>query len=258
LVLGLIGALISVATPDEANAASRAKRKRAMAYFDRGAKLYKAGKYNHSAPLFLRAWSVDPKPEYLFNAARAEHRAGMLKAARQHYDQCLNLKGAPKAIRERSRKHIAEVDAALAKAAAADAARKEAERKAAAKAAAEANVVGRASAGSWRTPAGWAALGSGLLAGGVGAWLLIDHGSAQAALDDKIDDLNGQGLIVGTDYQTYHDEQTQLHSDRRLGIGTLAAGATLAAVGAWLLRTAPDHKVVILAPGPGLALLGRF
>ncbi len=160
------------------HATSRAQRKRAMAHFDRGAKLYKAGKYTKSAPLFLRAWSVNQKPEYLFNAARAEHRGGLLDAASGHYRQCLELTNSPKVIRDRSRRHLDELKTL----------REEAARKAAKKAAKKAtalNKAGKAPAGgsgpgapridargpaAWRTPVGWVALGAGVLGGAVGGW----------------------------------------------------------------------------------------
>ena len=261
-------ALALASTP--APAASRAKAAQALAYFDRGAKLYRRGKYAESAPMFLRAWSTHSVPDYLFNAARAEHRSGQITTAREHYQVCLGLPRLNPTIRKRARAHIDEIEAQLAAKKPPPPAKPQTKKLPVAPPAAPAKPVGPttaspavqqtdAAAGSWMRPVGWVALGGGLLAGGLGAWLLISHGDDQAALDKQLTQQNGDGLITGIDHLSYSDEQTRLHQDRRLAVGSLVAAGALAAVGGWMLWRAPDTATaVVLGDGLGVALQTRF
>ena len=252
-----------------ATAASRAKSAQALAYFDRGAKLYKGGKYAESAPFFLRAWSTHAVPDYLFNAARAEHRSGQLAAARQHYQLCLTLEHVNPQIRLRAKTHIDEISARLA------AEEEERLAKAAvARAAAPPKLPDKpvpepvspptvqqaeSDSGAWLKPVGWVALGGGLLAGGLGAWLLVSHGQEQADLDAQLAQTDTAGLITGIDHLSYSDEQSSLHQRRQLAIGSLAAAGTLAVLGGWMLWSAPDAAAaLVVGEGLSVALRTRF
>lgn len=268
----LLSALALACAPAVAGASGKSAR--ALAYFDRGASLYKQGKFREAAPLFLRAWSTHAVPDYLFNAARAEHRSGQISAARDHYRVCLGLKQVNKTIRERAKIHIEEIEIRLAAEAKARLAQDEAAKAAAERAAAEAQRRPAAppltteppqvretdaTSGSWLRPVGWVAVGGGLLVGGLGAWLLVDHGAGQAALDDQLTQQNQAGLITGIDHRSYTREQDRLHRRRRLAVGSLAAAGTLAVVGGWMLWTTPDVTAAVqLSDGLSVAFRARF
>lgn len=256
--LGLTVALGLAWGPASVQAASSQARQ-AMAAFERAAGHYEGGRFSQAASLFHRAWELDPQPEYIYNAARAEHRDGRLEAAERDYRRCLELKGADQVIRKRAEGYLNEIVTARERAAAAAAARPppaSGGEKGPAPAGPLAGDVKAGEAGAWKPAAGWASLGAGVLVAGVGTWAWLRSEGEQSDLDGRLAQENAAGLIVGTDYQTYADDQRRIRTWRRAGMAGAVTGGLLMAAGAWWLWTAPEPGHVALTPGPVWAGFG--
>lgn len=70
---------------------------------------YQKGHFDKAARLFLEAFSIQPRAEFLFNAARAYHRGMKLKEAQKRYRECLVLKDVTPTVVKRIRLHLSEV-----------------------------------------------------------------------------------------------------------------------------------------------------
>lgn len=70
---------------------------------------YQQGRYKEAARLFNRAWQLDPRPEYLFNAARAAQRAFDLDDAEARFKRLLELPGVAEEVRRRAEIHRTEI-----------------------------------------------------------------------------------------------------------------------------------------------------
>ena len=75
----LVGLLLAV----PGHAADKAQVAKTMA--TQASKAYAAGDYGRAAELYLNAWRTDGDPGYLWALARAEHLAGLLEQALEHY-----------------------------------------------------------------------------------------------------------------------------------------------------------------------------
>ena len=224
---------------------------------------YKRGEFEQAALLLHSAFRIQPKAEFLFNAARAEHRAMKLNMAKRHFEHCLKLPDAPDAVRRRAAMHIKEIETvqrALAKA------RREASVVLAPPAPVTATVVRKPAppaAPAWQTPAGWGGLGLGVALLGAGAWVWSSYAADQQALNDRVDDKDAAGKVVGIDWERYEAGQESLNSRAALRTGLIAGGAVAAAAGTWLLLTARDDPKasswhVAPAVGRGVVASLRF
>ncbi len=228
--------------------------------------MYKSGNFKKAAELYHTAFKIDPQPAFLFNAARSEQRAMLLAAAEEHLRQVLALKGVDSLTRSRSELHLQEVIAVRKALASAEAkgtnAPTEGVRasspppKPAKEPAATAVVVKE---GGWKGSAGWASLGAGAILAGLGTWLLISYLGDQAALDERHEALDDNGLVADISYAEYKQEQGSLWTRRGLGMGAAGAGLAAMGAGAWMLMTAPADRPVAIVPAPGGATLAwRF
>ncbi len=250
---------------------------------------YKSGRFKEAAKLFLEAYAIDPKIEFLFNAARAEQRAVLLKQAKAHFLTCIASKNAPKQVVERARISIKEIEnfeAALASA------RGEGGQPASAlttpvTSASKDELVGvtdvkehsgmtdttgpakpasataapsegvRASVApqaTWKTTAGWSAVGSGAVLGLVGLWLYADGDDIDQLIEDKTfhnndEPLGKDGKVQHISYEEYDQEKRRAELRGNSGIAAMAVGAAAIGLGGWWLLTAPTQ--VSLAPAPG-------
>lgn len=225
---------------------AEARTKPADAAYALAAHKFKAKQYKEAAPLFLDAYRLDPKPAYLYNAARSEHRAGQLKAASEHYGQVLALKGLDEDIVKRATKYKTAVDALLranqqAAAATAQAAENAKGRDAALRVAAAQRSNTRLLA--------WVGVGTGVALVGVGGWLLADWSADQADLDKRLQK-GPNGKISGIAFDVYRTEQDRIDTVGIGGAASLGVGVVVAGLGAWMLLTAPDAPVS-LAPNIG-------
>ena len=225
---------------------------------------YKRGEFDQAALLLHSAFRIQPKAEFLFNAARAEHRAMKLNMAKRHFEHCLKLPDATEAVRRRAKMHIKEIETVQV---ALDSARREAVANAAPlPGEVSATVIkdpGPPPSPAWQRPAGWAGVGLGAVLLGAGAYVWSSYAADQQALNDKTDNKDAAGQVVGIDWQRYEDSQQVLNSRAALRTGLVAAGAVVAATGTWLLLTARDGTKetswqLTPALGPGVVASLRF
>lgn len=229
---------------------------------------------------YLRAYGADPKPEYLYNAARAEHRALRLDVAEALYIRVLGHESDNPLMIERTKSHLAELRnlrTALAKAEAQgkakalELARREAAddrlestrpRRAAPSAASaaersaalSAQVEAAASAATLRTLTAVGA-GTGVAALGVGGALWVSAILRQGDLDART---AGGGLIVGYDYDAYSADQRAIWARRRWGGVTAGAGLVLAGFCGYRLWSGSAKQAALVPTGDGAMLTLQF
>mgnify|MGYP002630298541 CR=1 FL=1 len=253
---------------------------------------YRNGNYAEAARLFHRAYDLDPVGDYLFNAARAEQRVFDLDAADRDFARFLALPSGSDEGKRRARLHLEEVRAtrdqltrakAVERKAVEARLRAEAEARQAAEehasptptapppaataaaadqppavgtpAATEAQVGAQALApmdGSWKRPAGWAALGAGVLAAAAGAWLWLSVEADQRDLDARTADQDVEHKVVGIEWPDYERDQTRLNQLRPAAQALTAVGVVAAGLGGWWLATAPSaDSSAAIGVGPG-------
>jgi len=223
-----------------------------LAAFQLGVSLYRKAEYGKAAGLFHTAFGLDPKPVYLFNAARSEHKGGFLDDALRDYDRCTKVAGADAKVVAKAAELARGIRAERKKKAAAEQALRD-QKAAALKKAAEAHA--------WRTPTGWAGVGVGALLIGVGSWMILSASSERDDLNKKLDNKDKDGLYVDIDYETYDSQMNDLDQRSAIGVTAAVGGLAVAGVGAWLAFSTPDAPAVALTPawnGRGLRLSLRF
>ena len=253
---------------------------------------YDKADYDRAAELFHEAYRIDPRPEFLFNAARVEHLGMKLAAAETHYVACLALTGADAQVRDRAGRYLEQVRRTRA---AIEAARKEgkgdrlspaqgvadgkgepAGEAGPAVAALEGMKGVEAAAGvsarpaakptapvmattapqtGWRRPAGWAAggLGAALVAGG-GIWFALAYADGAALADDA------RGCTVANPCAGDRAAIVAANRDEKLAGVVVGAGVALVGAGVWLLLGAEAERAAVaveLAPR-GVLLSWRF
>ncbi len=241
---------------------------------------YAAGDFLGAAAGFLRAFRADPKPEYLYNAARAEHRALRLDVAEALYLRVLGLDNDNPVMIERTKSHLAELRnlrAALAKAEAQgkakamEIARREAaddklEATTARRAAPQpavapdrgatlaAQTEAAASAATARTLSAVGA-GTGVAALGVGGYLLVSALLRQGDLDART---AGSGPIVGYGHDAYSADQRAIWARRRWGGVSAGAGLVLAGYCGYRLWSGPAKQASLSPTGDGAMFTVQF
>ena len=73
----------------------------ASEYGDAGMARHKAKDWAGAVAMWSKAYSLDPKPQYLWALARDEHRASMWEAAERHYLAFIALKEVPPELRDK-------------------------------------------------------------------------------------------------------------------------------------------------------------
>lgn len=114
---------LCVATAPLDEAFSLDGRKAAEEMYKQGQLAYQAGDFDAAARLYLQAWRTDPAtPIYAYSAGRADHVAGRLELAREHYRAFVASPDAPAEYVEKARSYMAQIqlDEAVARAAEAD------------------------------------------------------------------------------------------------------------------------------------------
>ncbi len=245
-----VASVFAFAAP--ASAVTKAQEAEALDVFKAAAKHYKAGEFAQSDKLFREAFAIHGRPVYLYNAARSAHRRGDLHTAARDYKRVLDLPRTSKKVAERTQKLLDEVNAAQKREAAKAEQEAEKERLRLAKKAKEDDVA-------FRSKAAWASTITGVVAVGVGGYLLAAKASEQADLDDKVGKKAG-GKVIGIDAQTYTAEQDRLDRNGVIGMATIGVGVAAAGLGAYLLMTQPADKVAIspFFNGHGAVVTLRF
>lgn len=235
------------------DAAAKSAQSQALDAFQLGVSLYRKDDFSKAAGLFHTAFALDPQAVYLYNAARSEHRGGELKKAAATYRKCAGLLEADPKVVERSQGFLTEIEAQQRKQALAE---EQARKLAALKVRKPAPTPD-----TWKTPVGWASVGTGAVVLAVGGWLLVSAAADQDDLDARTDKRDDQGEVIGIDAESYNSEFDDIERGRTLGIAAGVGGLALAGVGTWLLLTAPSAKSVSIGPahgGRGIRMALRF
>jgi len=281
-VLAASVGLFTATAPSTGGAADAPPSQAAMQALGLAKYYYGKGDFKEAAKLFHRAFAIDPRPEFLYNAARAEQRGAMLDDALKHYREVLRMKAVSPRVIQRTQLAIKEIEGVqrlVAKARAEGrraepAARparpggKELEGVGAVKAAGPAGAVTptvvAGSGGRWKRSAAMPVLGGGVAVVAIGAYIALATMGEQADLDDRVATKAPDGRVIGIDKQTYKTEQERLNRNATISAATLGVGAVAVGVGAWMVATQPGAKVT-LAPArvgpsglPGLVLGGRL
>ena len=82
--------LTGVAPAHADSVPSLADARQASSLSKHGVRRYAQGDAAAAAGLFLQAYALDPAPDYLYSAARAEETAGQWDRAAQHYEQLMH------------------------------------------------------------------------------------------------------------------------------------------------------------------------
>ena len=228
---------------------------------------YLRSNYAIAVELYAKAYSLDPKPEYLYGQARAEHDAGLFEAAIGHFERCLAALGPSDQLRVKADHYLKKAQEALAAKKAVQPVKPEVKPevkpdvKPEVKPDPKANVkpqlpqtlvnpLAPQQPVAWRRPAGWGALGVGV-AGIVTATIVgLGAVSDQTDLDKATGKKNAQGLTTGISFDAALARQKSINS--RITTGWIVGGVGIAAAlaGGFLLASTPSARVAI-GPGPG-------
>ena len=209
---------------------------------------YAQGKFEKAAELFMEAYRLDSRVEFMFNAARAYQRAINLTKAKQLFNRCVKAKDTSPVVVQKATIYLREIqnmEKALSKA------KHEGQKKAvkaAPKPKPKKTIV--TPKGNWKGTAGSISLATAALAGVAGGWLLITSYELSKNADDKAADLD-----IGFDEY----EASKNKAERYNIIGWSLSGVAVAGAvfGIWGL-TSDDSKVSLAPTGNGATLMVRF
>ena len=214
---------------------------------------YSKGQFEKAAELFMEAYQLDARVEFMFNAARAYQRAIKLKRAKALFNRCVKTKEAPPVVVEKANIYLREIEnmeKALHQA------KHDGEKEASdayvttkTKVAVH-NKVKKEPKQEWKGSVGSTTLGLGTVVASVGAYLLLNSYELSGAANHAAD----EGEI---DYNEYDRQKTKAEKFNMIGWGVVGLGAVWAGVGIWCLATQPDK--VAIAPTPnGVSVAVRF
>lgn len=249
--------LVCAADPAVAQQLNSQEQAAALSLAARGK--YKEQRFSVCAAMYREAFGMDRKQiGYLYSAALCEQKAGNHTAAQRDYETVLSLSMPEDPLAVKARNHLQEVRAAQIAAHRAEAEKRRQQRLAnevAAKAARDkaaaaqrtnkpAAIANTALAAdpAWHKPAGWASVALGIVAVGVGGWVLVDGMSDVDDLKTKLAKDPKSGKIEVIARADALAEQDAANSKQRMGAGVLAVGVAVAATGAWLLQPSSPPK----------------
>ena len=87
--------------------------KTAVAMVQSAAKAYEAGEFSQAAEQYAKAWRLDPRPDYLWALARAEHLAALFAGSAEHYRMFIALPGADAARVLKARQYLRDAEMEL-------------------------------------------------------------------------------------------------------------------------------------------------
>ena len=121
-LLGVLAMCLALAPAEAAAQATDDGDEAALGAHKLATHMYNAGNFKEAAELYHTAFKLDPRPAFLFNAARSEQRIMLLDAAELHFKQVMELEGLDAATRSRVAMHLQEIATVRAALAAAQAA----------------------------------------------------------------------------------------------------------------------------------------
>ena len=216
---------------------------------------YSKGDFEKAAELFMEAYQLDARVEFMFNAARAYQRAIKLKKAKSLFKRCIKTKKAPAVVVEKANIYLREIEnmeKALSKA------KHDGEKKAT-----DAYVVKKPKPKpkpvkkvkkqpkqEWKSTAGTSTLALGAISGTAGVYLLINAYELSGAADK-----DAKAGSIG--YKEYDKQKSKAETQNMLGWGATALGAVSAGFGIWCLVTQPKNVAVVPTPR-GVSVAVRF
>ena len=211
---------------------------------------YAQGKFEKAAELFMEAYKLDARVEFMFNAARAYQRAIKLTKAKELFNRCVKTKGASAVVKQKASIYLREIqnmERALSKA-------KNEGKKKAVKVVVKPKPKPKKKVvlpkGDWKQTSGAISLAGAALAGVAGGWLLITSYELSKNADDKAADLD----ISFDDYQQDKDKAEMYNILGWSLSGVAVAGAVF---GFWGLSSS-NSKVSLAPTGNGATLMVRF
>jgi tetratricopeptide (TPR) repeat protein len=222
------------------------------------------GKHDIAYELYAKAYTLDPKPEYAYGQGRADHERGQFAAAVAAYEKALVDLADGDALTLKTRTYLEKARAAQQKPNTPEPPKVEPAKPEPAKVEAPpaAPVVVQQPAepgGGWKKPAGWTCVGVGLLGAAFGALEINSALGDRASLDERKQQKDAQGKIVGVTYEEANRIETDTNATILRGWLIVGASVGIAGAGAWMVATAPAQ--VALVPGPGavgIGLAARF
>tara|TARA_R110002020_G_C16126183_1_gene760729 strand:- start:31 stop:765 length:735 start_codon:yes stop_codon:yes gene_type:complete len=218
---------------------------------------YSKGNFKKAAELFIEAYELDSRVEFMFNAARAYQRAILLNRAKSLFNRCLKTRHASPVVIEKAKIYLREIEnmeKALSKAKEdgqheAHSSR-EGLQEAYAMAAIKPEPKKKESKQKWKGTLGTPALALGAIGGTAGLYLLLNAYELSGAADKDAE----AGKI---DYNEYDRQKTKAEKYNMIGWGAVGLGAVTAGFGIWCLVTQPDDVAIIPTP-QGVSVAVRF
>lgn len=99
-----------LAIPPPAHAADKARM--AVTLAQQASKSFETGDFARASEFYLAAWRTDPKPDFLFGAARSAHLGALNDKAVELYGQFLATEGADPERQKRAKEYLAELERA--------------------------------------------------------------------------------------------------------------------------------------------------
>ena len=282
----LVAALLTFPTRTSmaAKGVSRAQVAEAEIVAKQALSFYFKGQFKIAAELYHQAFLINKtSPDYLYGAARAEHKVGMLEEAARDYRQVLALFKPGEGLHTKAGFHLKVAEKALsaltekraqeARAAEALKATKAAEALKVTKPApapvddedklpplappvvekAPPTVVQSSDGVGWKKPTSIVLASIGVLGMVGGGVMLAGALEQQAGLDEKRLNANQKDdkFFQTTDYNHKDALETQKDINAKNAMAGIvgAAGVVSAGVGVWLWLTAPQIPAVAIAPG---------
>lgn len=195
---------------------------------EEGARLYQAEEYDEAAVAFRRAYEIHPNATFLYNAARASHRAGNLPQAYRYYERALEVDGEGYGLgpddEAKAEGYLRGLRVYY-----------------------EAGNMGAGIAERYPEveEVQWGNLGrSGIATAGVGGALAVVAGVLSWQSSARIDELRRDGAVS---FAAYQEEVGSIESRQRMGQWALYGGGLLVAVGGglvgWELLTVDEVSV---------------
>ena len=211
---------------------------------------YTQGQFEKAAELFMEAYKLDSRVEFMFNAARAYQRAIKLSKAKELFNRCFKTKGAPPIVIQKARIYLREIqnmEKALSKA------KHEGEKKASkvivkTKPKPKKKIVKIER--NWKKSAGTISLATAAVLGSVGGWLLVTSYELSRSAD-----IGAAALDI--DYQQYDEEKAKAERYSIIGWSLSGVAVAGAVFGFWSLAS-DDGKVSLAPTGNGAVLMVRF
>ena len=213
---------------------------------------YSKGDFEKAAELFIEAYQIDARVEFMFNAARAYQRAIKLDKAKVLFNRCVKTKDAPAVVVEKAKIYLREIEnmeKALSKA------KKDGQHEAHSshEGIQEAYAISemkKKPKQKWKEKLGTPSLALGAISGTAGLYLLLNAYELSGAADRDAD-------VGKIDYGEYDRQKTKAEKHNMIGWGAVALGAATAGFGVWCLVTQTDGVVVVPTP-QGASVTVRF